>query len=164
VVVVAAVAALGQAHAAMSDIPVPATAFADAWIQVDRTDDPAFFIGVLDATRAGMLERARRSPAKFFAALALQPGHRALDVGCGTGDFLRLLAPLVSPGDAVGIDMSETMIAEALARSATGPSGANIAFQIGDVQALTFEAGSFDRVLVSDSGPPTRTRAGGRAG
>jgi SAM-dependent methyltransferase len=96
-----------------------------------------------------MLERARRSPAKFFAALALQPGHRVLDVGCGTGDFLGLLAPLASPGDAVGIDLSETMIAEACARSATGSSAANIAFQIGDVQALPFEAGSFDRVLAT---------------
>jgi ubiquinone/menaquinone biosynthesis C-methylase UbiE len=133
----------------MSDIPVRVTAFADAWIQVDRTDDPAFFIGVLDATRAEMLERARRSPAKFFRCLGPQPGHRVLDVGCGAGDFLRLLAPLVSPGDAVGIDLSETMIAEACARSAVGPSTANIAFQIGDVQALPFEAGSFDRVLAA---------------
>jgi ubiquinone/menaquinone biosynthesis C-methylase UbiE len=133
----------------MTDNPVRATAFADAWIQVDQTDDPAFFIGVLDATRAGMLERARHSPAKFFDALGLQSGHRVLDVGCGTGDFLRLLAPLVSPGDAVGVDMSETMIAEARARSITSSGAANIAFQIGDVQALTFEAGSFDRVLAT---------------
>lgn len=133
----------------MSDLPVPATAFADAWIQVDRTDDPAFFIGVLDATRAGMLEQAQRSPAKSFAALALRPGHRVLDVGCGTGDFLRLLAPLVSPGDAIGIDVSERMVAEACARSAAEPGDANVAFQIGDVQALTFEAGSFDRVLAT---------------
>ncbi len=137
------------ARVAMSDDPVRATAFADAWIQVDRTDDPEFFIGVLDATRAGMLERARRSPAEFFAPWALRPGHRVLDVGCGTGDFLGLLAPLVSPGDAVGIDLSETMIAEARERSASGPTAANLAFQIGDVQAMPFERGSFDRVFAA---------------
>lgn len=97
----------------MTGEPIRSSAFADAWIQVDRAEDPAFFVGVLDATRASLLARARRSPADFFAGLGLQPGHRVLDVGCGTGDLLRLLAPLVAPGRAVGIDLSETMIAEA---------------------------------------------------
>lgn len=77
---------------------VPATAFADAWIQIDRTDNPRFFVNVLDATRALLLERARTSPREFFAPLALGPGLNVLDVGCGTGDFIRLIAPIVSPG------------------------------------------------------------------
>jgi ubiquinone/menaquinone biosynthesis C-methylase UbiE len=131
----------------MTDVPVRSTAFADAWIHVDRTEDPAFFIGLLDATRAGLLERARQSPSSFFAALRLLPGHRVLDAGCGTGDFLRMLAPLVSPGGAVGIDLSETMIAEARGRHAT--AAGNICFQRGDVQALAFEKASFDRVLAT---------------
>ena len=79
---------------------VPSTAFADAWIQVDRTENPRFFVNLLDATRARLLERARTSPREFFAPLALRPGLNVLDVGCGTGDFLRLLAPIVSPGKA----------------------------------------------------------------
>jgi ubiquinone/menaquinone biosynthesis C-methylase UbiE len=133
----------------MTDPPVRASAFADAWTQVDRTEDPDFFVGVLDATRAGLLERARSAPIEFFAALALEPGQRVLDVGCGTGDFLRLLAPLVAPGDAVGIDLSETMISQARARTATGPGAPNLQFHIGDVHALTFEASSFDRVLAT---------------
>ena len=134
-------------RAAMSDVPIRSTAFADAWIQVDRTEDPAFFIGLLDATRAGLLERARRSPSDFFAALDLQPGHRVLDVGCGTGDFLRLVAPLVSPGDAVGVDLSETMIDEARGRQRGGAG--NVSFQLGDAELLAFEDSSFDRVLAT---------------
>ena len=46
---------------------VPSTAFADAWIQVDRTEDPRFFVNLLDATRARLLERAKKSPIQFFA-------------------------------------------------------------------------------------------------
>jgi len=126
---------------------LPSTSFADAWIQVDRTEDPRFFVNLLDATRARLLERARKSPSEFFAPLALCPGMNVLDVGCGTGDFLRLLAPLVSPGTAVGLDLSETMIAEAVGRSKEGLG--NVSFRVGSVLELPFEAGKFDRVVAT---------------
>jgi len=126
---------------------VPSTAFADAWIQVDRTDNPRFFVNLLDATRARLLERARTSPREFFAPLALRAGLNVLDVGCGTGDFLRLLAPIVSPEKAVGLDLSETMIAEARQRSAENVD--NLSFRVGSVLELPFTAASFDRVLAT---------------
>jgi ubiquinone/menaquinone biosynthesis C-methylase UbiE len=126
---------------------VPATAFADAWIQVDRTENPRFFVNLLDATRARLLEQARKSPIQFFAPLALRPGLNVLDVGCGTGDFLRLLAPIVSPGTAEGLDLSETMIAEARRRSAENVD--NLSFRVGSVLELPFPDGSFDRVLAT---------------
>jgi len=126
---------------------VPSTAFADAWIQVDRTENPRFFVDLLDATRARLLERARKSPAQFFAPLALRPGLHVLDVGCGTGDFLRVLAPIISPGNAVGVDLSETMIAEAVQRSAQ--ENENLAFRVGSALELPFQAKTFDRVLAT---------------
>ena len=126
---------------------VPSTAFADAWIQVDRTDNPGFFVNLLDATRARLLERARKSPRQFFAPLALSRGLEVLDVGCGTGDFLRLLAPIVFPGKAVGLDLSETMIAEAVQRSAENLK--NLSFRVGNALELPFQAGSIDRVLAT---------------
>ena len=126
---------------------VPSTAFADAWIQVDRTEDPRFFVNLLDATRTRLLERARKSPIQFFAPLALRTGLNVLDVGCGTGDFLRLLAPIVSPGKAVGLDLSETMIAEAGRRSVENLE--NLSFRVGSALELPFQAGSFDRVLAT---------------
>jgi len=129
------------------NIPVPSTAFADAWIQVDRTEDPSFFVHLLDATRVKLLERAKNNPAEFFAPLAVQPGQRVIDLGCGTGDLLRLLAPLVAPGTAVGVDLSETMIAEA--RGRTDSQSPNLSFRIGNVQELPFEAASFDRVMAT---------------
>jgi ubiquinone/menaquinone biosynthesis C-methylase UbiE len=126
---------------------VPSTAFADAWIQVDRTEDPRFFVNLLDATRARLLERAQKSPTHFFAPLALRPGLNVLDVGCGTGDFLRLLAPVVSLGKAVGLDLSETMIAEAVQRSAENCE--NLSFRVGSALELPFQDGSFDRILAT---------------
>jgi ubiquinone/menaquinone biosynthesis C-methylase UbiE len=126
---------------------VPSTAFADAWIQVDRTEDPRFFVNLLDATRARFLERARTSPGEFFAPLALNSGLNVLDVGCGTGDFLRLLAPMVSPGVAIGVDLSQTMIAEARQRSAENV--ANLSFHVGSILELPFPDASFDRVLAT---------------
>ena len=126
---------------------VPSTAFADAWIQVDRTEDPRFFVNLLDATRTRLLERARKSPVQFFAPLALRTGLNVLDVGCGTGDFLRLLGPIVSPGKAVGLDLSETMIAEAGRRSVENLE--NLSFRVGSALELPFQAGSFDRVLAT---------------
>jgi SAM-dependent methyltransferase len=132
---------------ALAEPLVPSTAFADAWIQVDRTENPRFFVNLLDATRARLLERARTSPEEFFAPLALRPGLKVLDVGCGTGDFLRLLAPIVSPGTAVGVDLNETMIAEACQRSAENVD--NLSFRVGSVLDLPFPAASFDRILAT---------------
>jgi SAM-dependent methyltransferase len=93
------------------------------------------------------LERARKSPTEFFAPLALRPGLNVLDVGCGTGDFVRLLAPLVSPAKTVGLDLSETMIAEAVQRSAGNSE--NLSFRMGSALELPFQAGIFDRVLAT---------------
>lgn len=126
---------------------VLSTAFADAWIQIDRTEDPRFFVNLLDATRARLLERARKSPVQFFAPLNLRGGLNVLDIGCGTGDFLRLMASIVSPGKAVGLDLSETMIAEATRRSTE--ELANLSFRVGSALELSFQAGTFDRVTAT---------------
>ena len=131
----------------MAQPRLPSTAYADAWIQVDQTEDPRFFVNVLDATRARLLERAGRSPKEFFAPLVLRPGLNVLDVGCGTGDFVRLLAPIVSPGKALGLDLSETMIAEAVRRA--GENLENLSFRVGSALELPFPAESFDRILAT---------------
>jgi SAM-dependent methyltransferase len=131
----------------LTDTPIPSTAFADAWIQIDRTANPRFFVNLLDATRAQLLQRARKSPADFFAAIHPRPGLNVLDVGCGTGDYVRLLAPLVSPGKAVGVDLSETMIGEASQRSHA--SASNLSFRVASVQELPFDNGAFDRIIAT---------------
>lgn len=130
----------------MSD-PVPTTNFSESWTRVDQTSDPSFYASLLEATRAQVLDEARRDPATVVGALDLRPGLRLLDVGCGTGDYLRVLAPLVAPGDAIGIDLSVELIKRAELLSPTDQP--NLFFQVADVYDLPFPDASFERVTAT---------------
>ena len=136
----------------MSD-HVSTTNFSASWTHIDKTSDPSFYSMLLDATRAQLIAQIHREPASVFGPLEVRPGLRVLDVGCGTGDYLRLLAPLVAPGAAVGIDVSTTLIDEARHRTASADStrsgGSNVSFQVADAYVLPFPAASFDRVLAT---------------
>jgi ubiquinone/menaquinone biosynthesis C-methylase UbiE len=126
---------------------VPVTNFSASWTQVDQTSDPSFYASLLDATRAEGLAEARRDPDAAFAPLKLQAGLRVLDVGCGTGDYLRVMAPLVAPGPAVGVDLSAALISYAQRR--TAPGRPRVAFQVGDACRLPFADAAFDRVVAN---------------
>ena len=68
--------------------------------------------------------------------LGLGPRDGVLDVACGTGNFTRGFARTVGEeGLAVGIDVSETMLARAVADTADAGL-ANVAFVRGDAQEL----------------------------
>lgn len=72
--------------------------------------------------------------------LAAARGHRrALDVGCGEGRFCRMLR--AEAIDAVGIDPTEALIAEARRRDPAGD------YRIGRGEALDFAEGAFDLVV-----------------
>jgi SAM-dependent methyltransferase len=126
---------------------VPVTNFSASWARVDQTGDPSFYAALLDATRAEGLAEARRDPGAAFAPLKLRPGLRVLDVGCGTGDYLRVMAPLIAPGPAVGVDLSAALVARARQREA--PAEALVSFQVGDACELPFAAAAFDRVVAN---------------
>lgn len=74
--------------------------------------------------------------------LAQLPPHldRALDVGCGAGQFARLLAARASQVDA--IDISPQMIAAARGQADPG----NVAWLVGDVMQQALEPASYDVV------------------
>src|ERR1700719_1623728 len=70
----------------------------------------------------------------FLDWLALPPGLRYVDVGCGNGAFTELLIERCKPVDVQGIDPSEGQLAFARTRP-----GAHLAkFQHGDAMALPF--------------------------
>jgi ubiquinone/menaquinone biosynthesis C-methylase UbiE len=78
-----------------------------------------------------------------YALLGLQPGHRVLDVGCGTGEDVRAMAQIVGPtGSTVGLDSSATFIDVATTRSLVGDLPCE--FRVGQAERLEFGDESFD--------------------
>ena len=117
------------------------TAMPQGYTHVDQQDDPTVFVASMDAT--GQWPAVRRLRAWERSQLAVAPGARVLDVGCGAGDVLLDLAGVVGEsGAAVGVDTSESMLAAA--RSRADAAGIAATFMVCDAEALDFEDGSFD--------------------
>ncbi|SCL71444.1 Ubiquinone/menaquinone biosynthesis C-methylase UbiE [Micromonospora citrea] len=82
----------------------------------------------------------------LLRAAALRPGHRVLDVGCGTGEPSVSAGRLVAPtGRVLGIDLAPEMVDRA--RRCAAGLGHPIEFAESDVEALDLPARSFDAVL-----------------
>jgi ubiquinone/menaquinone biosynthesis C-methylase UbiE len=78
--------------------------------------------------------------------MALSRGDGVLDVGCGTGNFTRHFARAVGPdGLVVGLDVSQTMLARAVADTAAAGLD-QIAYVRGDATDLPFVNATFDAV------------------
>jgi SAM-dependent methyltransferase len=80
---------------------------------------------------------------EFLAWLAVPPGSRWLDVGCGTGALTQTILELASPGEVKGVDPSEGFVA--YARQQT--TDARASFEVADARALPFEAASYDTAV-----------------
>jgi SAM-dependent methyltransferase len=110
---------------------------------VDAAGDSARFVEYLDAATAILRERKLA----LLEALQLSDGDSAIDVGCGVGDDLVLLAERVgSGGHAIGIDSSANLLAEARSRTA---EIAGTAFIQADAHVLPFEDSTFDGAFES---------------
>lgn len=83
-------------------------------------------------------------------ALAPEPGERVLDVGCGPGHLLAMVAPTVRPDGAVyGLDVAPGMLESAARRLAALDASAT--FCRGDARALPFADGAFDAVVMTET-------------
>jgi len=79
--------------------------------------------------------------------VALQPGHRVLDVGCGTGTLATLIKRLHSDVDVVGLDPDPKALARAKRKAAR--LGTSIQFDEGFGDSLPYPEASFDHVVSS---------------
>lgn len=70
-----------------------------------------------------------------------------LDAGCGTGAYTAALLPHV--GHIEAVDLSEDMLAVARAKLADEEAVGRVAFRKASIDALPFEAGSFDAAIIN---------------
>jgi SAM-dependent methyltransferase len=83
--------------------------------------------------------RADRRARLFVATGRIGPGARVLELGCGTGEFTRRVAP--SGAEVVALDISGDLLARARAKV-----GAQARFARGNAEVLPFRDGAFDVV------------------
>jgi len=87
-----------------------------------------------------------RVAARLVDVAAPQKGEQVLDVGTGTGLVAHLVAPRVSPGSVIGIDLSDNMLA--LARS---KKSRNVQFLGMAAERLIFKPETFDLVTMGEA-------------
>ncbi len=90
----------------------------------------------------------RRWKRRVIELAAVQPGNRALDLCCGTGDLALALAR--RGAEVTGVDFSPAMleIAEARRQNNFKSQISNLKFTPGDAQQIPFPDGAFDIVTV----------------
>lgn len=102
--------------------------------------------GRLAAGPRGLLDPRSESD-RLMARFAPRPGATVLDIGCGPGNFTTAIAAEVgSAGLVVGLDISATMLAQAVRADAAAAPADNIAYLRADAHALPFPDGCFDAV------------------
>lgn len=98
-------------------------------------------------TDAGF-RHARRMYSVLLNKLSNIPYHSALDIGCGTGEMLRLILEQDGSKQLTGLDLSERMLD--IAKAKLTPPGGVVLVQ-GDSEHLPFQDNSFDLVYCNSS-------------
>jgi len=79
----------------------------------------------------------------FVAWLAMPPGGRWLDVGCGTGALTEIILQHARPRSVKGVDQSAAFVEHARAQI----SGRSASFDVGDAHALPVDSARYDAVV-----------------
>ena len=83
--------------------------------------------------------------------LELRPNDRVLEVGFGPGVVIQRLSNLMRAGSIAGIDASPEMVEQAIARNEATIQEGRVDLQLGSVEHLPFDDGSFDKALAINS-------------
>lgn len=90
-------------------------------------------------------ESNRLNLQRTLDALAVEPHHDVLDIGFGGGLLLEWIAERLQTGHVHGIDRSADAIAVARRRFSNQIASGRLDVRLGDVQAIPFDDGAFDR-------------------
>jgi ubiquinone/menaquinone biosynthesis C-methylase UbiE len=89
--------------------------------------------------------RERELKRRLLDQAGIEPGHRVLDLGSGTGTLAAMAKSRVPGAELVGLDADPEVLARARAR--TEGAGLEVSFDQGLATELPYEDSSFDRVL-----------------
>lgn len=122
----------------------------DPWADTADFDEPTArgFAELLELrARSEDQAAARRA---YLDQLGITPGERVLNVGCGSGTVLRDIARRLAPdGQAVGLDLSSTLLAVAGEIAEAEGVAERIELRQGDARSLPFADADFDAVLAA---------------
>ncbi len=94
-----------------------------------------------------MARETREANRSAIASLNVAITDHVLDIGCGPGHGLEMLAARVSEGLVAGVDPSELMAEVAVQRNAAAVRAGRVRVAIAPVEHLPFAAASFDKIM-----------------
>ncbi len=104
--------------------------------------------GLWGRTAGRVMTLANAKPnALAIAALGLRDGESVLELGCGPGHALQALLHSPHPARVIGLDWSETMLAQAARRNRRALAAGRLALVRGDFARLPFAAERADAIL-----------------
>jgi len=101
---------------------------------------------IYDSGHAGIYEMCKDDYPPILKELKTDGFEDLLDVGCGTGPMVELLASELPGRHYTGLDLTPKMIEVANAKSIRGAH-----FVVGDAEDLPFDDASFDAVICANS-------------
>lgn len=82
-----------------------------------------------------------------ISLLELQPRDHVLEIGFGPGKAIHQVLGLVSNGKVSGLDMSSTMLAQAMRLNRAAVQQGKVDLQLGEAANMRFEDASFNRIF-----------------
>jgi ubiquinone/menaquinone biosynthesis C-methylase UbiE len=80
------------------------------------------------------------------ALIAVQPNDRVLEIGCGTGKLINIMAKKIDKGIISGIDFSSTMVTIAKRRNIKNIASGTVSIIQANFDDISYTKGSFSKV------------------